>query len=301
MQKVIVYLLLLDFFSVTLQISDWKEITIPVSSPVQLKCDDDLRVNNIEVTIRRSSTTCLTTSEDCTLPIQAIETINATCNKQVSCDVDIRNITNNHSCLQDYGYFNVWYTCKTINDFSCDFELNLCNWLPVHDKYGFKWKRGRRGDYRPPTVDHTSAYLTTDKYEKGKWHHIQIPLEKTSFNSYQLVFKVRRGKYWDGSFGAIVIDDILIENKICNYYAISIKPANKERDRLFVICISWIRAAISQFTSPPFYRDGNLMKDNSFMKSNHVITGMIKTLKRAGKDVTVHNKPVAEGDVQRLY
>ncbi|CAC5410211.1 unnamed protein product [Mytilus coruscus] len=63
-----------------------------------------------------------------------------------------------------------------------------------------------------------------------------------------------------------------------------------------------IRAAISRhLTSPPFNRNVNLMTDNAFMTSNHVITGMNKTLKRAGKDVTVHKKPVAEGDVQRLY
>lgn len=59
--------------------------------------------------------------------------------------------------------------------------------------------------------------LSTDKYEKGKWHHIKISLEKTSFSSFQLVFKVRRG-IWNYSrpFGAIVIDDILIENTMCN-------------------------------------------------------------------------------------
>ncbi|XP_071162166.1 uncharacterized protein [Mytilus edulis] len=63
-----------------------------------------------------------------------------------------------------------------------------------------------------------------------------------------------------------------------------------------------IRAAISRhLTSPPYNRNVNLMKDNAFMTSNHALTGMIKTLKRAGKDVTVHKKPVAEGDIQRLY
>ncbi|VDI81502.1 Hypothetical predicted protein [Mytilus galloprovincialis] len=71
--------------------------------------------------------------------------------------------------------------------------------------------------------------------------------------------------------------------------------------RLFRALVG-IRAAISRhLTSPPYNRNVNLMKDNAFMTSNHVITGMIKTLKRAGKDVTVHKKPVAEGDIQRLY
>ncbi|CAC5389530.1 unnamed protein product [Mytilus coruscus] len=97
---------------------DLKEVTIPVSSPIRINCDGDLRVNNIEVTIRRSNTTCMATFEDCTFPIQAIETIKKTCNKQVSCDVDIRNITKNYmySCLQEFGYFNLWYTCKNIRN-----------------------------------------------------------------------------------------------------------------------------------------------------------------------------------------
>ncbi|VDI84001.1 Hypothetical predicted protein, partial [Mytilus galloprovincialis] len=112
MQKVIVYLLLLDLFSVTFQISDQKEVTFPVNSPIQLKCDNDLKLNNIDVTIRRINSSCLASSEDCILPVHAIETIKETCNEQVSCEVDIRNITNNHECLYDYGYVNISYACK---------------------------------------------------------------------------------------------------------------------------------------------------------------------------------------------
>ncbi|CAG2242739.1 unnamed protein product [Mytilus edulis] len=171
MQKFIVLLLLLDLFSVTLQKSDRKEVTIPVSSPIQLECDDDLKVNNIEVTIRRSNTTCLGNIPKCILPTDSFETIKKTCNEQVSCDVDIRNITEKHRCLQEYGYFNISYSCKMINDLSCDFESNLCNWLPVHDRYGFQWRRGSRG-YLSPTVDHTTAYYwsvegDTAKLESG--------------------------------------------------------------------------------------------------------------------------------------
>jgi len=63
-----------------------------------------------------------------------------------------------------------------------------------------------------------------------------------------------------------------------------------------------IRAAISRhLTSPPYSRDLNLMNDRTFMTSNHVLTGMVKTLKREGKDVTVHKKAIAEGDIQKLY
>ncbi|VDI49286.1 Hypothetical predicted protein [Mytilus galloprovincialis] len=63
-----------------------------------------------------------------------------------------------------------------------------------------------------------------------------------------------------------------------------------------------IRAAIARhLASPPYNCNVNIMKDNTFMTSNHVITGMIKTLKRTGKDFIMHKKPVAEDDIQRLY
>lgn len=43
------------------------------------------------------------------------------------------------------------------------------------------------------------------------------------------------------------------------------------------------------------------MKDSEFMTSNHVFTGLIKMLKRDGKDVTIHKKAISEGDIQKLY
>jgi len=43
------------------------------------------------------------------------------------------------------------------------------------------------------------------------------------------------------------------------------------------------------------------MKDSEFMTSNHVFMGLIKMLKRDGKDVTVHKKAVSEGDIKKLY
>jgi DNA-binding winged helix-turn-helix (wHTH) protein len=43
-------------------------------------------------------------------------------------------------------------------------------------------------------------------------------------------------------------------------------------------------------TSPPYNRKLSLMKDSEFMTSNHVFTGLIKMLKRDGKDVTIHKK-----------
>jgi hypothetical protein len=43
------------------------------------------------------------------------------------------------------------------------------------------------------------------------------------------------------------------------------------------------------------------MKDREFMISNHVITGMVKILKRDGKDLSVHKKAVSDGDIHKLY
>ncbi|XP_052069283.1 MAM and LDL-receptor class A domain-containing protein 2-like [Mytilus californianus] len=207
------------------------------------------------------------------MPMHAIVTIKEECNKQISCEVDIRYTTDVNHCLYDYGFLNVWYTCKKILDFSCDFESVLCNWSPEHDENRFKWKRGNRIDYLyTPSVDHTSA-STTGKYvyiyaagsklddianlesgeivaveqqclsfwyfttnsrdsvfvyqnekelvdlsdkEEEKWHHIQIYLEKNSYDSFKLVFKVVRGNGWKKHYGAISIDDILIENQNCN-------------------------------------------------------------------------------------
>lgn len=56
--------------------------------------------------------------------------------------------------------------------------------------------------------------LQISDYDHDKWHRVQIPIKMKSYNPYMLVFKVTRGNY--GYFGAIVIDDILIENQKCN-------------------------------------------------------------------------------------
>lgn len=53
------------------------------------------------------------------------------------------------------------------------------------------------------------------EYDGKEWQHFQVPLKKSSDNPYRLVFKVKRGKNSDGSFGAIAIDDILITNQNC--------------------------------------------------------------------------------------
>ncbi|VDI02250.1 Hypothetical predicted protein [Mytilus galloprovincialis] len=63
-----------------------------------------------------------------------------------------------------------------------------------------------------------------------------------------------------------------------------------------------IRAAISRhLTSPPYNRNVNLMKDNAFMTSNHVNNGNDKNPKESRQRCYGTQKPVAEGDIQRLY
>ena len=64
--------------------------------------------------------------------------------------------------------------------------------------------------------------------------------------------------------------------------------------------LAGIRSAISLcLTRPPYHI--SITHDKAFMSSNHVLTGMIKNSKREGKDVTTHKKPVAEGDIEKLY
>ncbi|CAG2190184.1 KCTD1_15 [Mytilus edulis] len=43
------------------------------------------------------------------------------------------------------------------------------------------------------------------------------------------------------------------------------------------------------------------MTDRAFMTSNHVLLGLIKLLKRDGKDTTVHKKAISQGDIEKLY
>ena len=37
------------------------------------------------------------------------------------------------------------------------------------------------------------------------------------------------------------------------------------------------------------------------MAANHVMTGIVKTLKREGADKTNHHPPISEGDLQKMY
>ena len=43
------------------------------------------------------------------------------------------------------------------------------------------------------------------------------------------------------------------------------------------------------------------MTDRAFMTSNHVLLGLIKLLKRDGKDTTVQKRSISPGDIEKLY
>ena len=45
----------------------------------------------------------------------------------------------------------------------------------------------------------------------------------------------------------------------------------------------------------------NIMRDREFMAANHVMTGIVKTLKREGADKTNHHPPISKGDLQKMY
>lgn len=66
--------------------------------------------------------------------------------------------------------------------------------------------------------------LSNNKYRHFMWHHIKIQLKKKPYKSFKLVVKVRRGSVRSRSSGAVVIDDIVIENRNCDCkYSLKIK------------------------------------------------------------------------------
>ena len=63
-----------------------------------------------------------------------------------------------------------------------------------------------------------------------------------------------------------------------------------------------IRAGLNRhLTSPPFSRLLNIMTDRPFMQSNQVLTGLIKSLKREGKNLSKHKEAICEEDHKKLY
>ena len=61
-----------------------------------------------------------------------------------------------------------------------------------------------------------------------------------------------------------------------------------------------IRSAISRhLNGPPFSQQFKIMTDRAIMTSIHVLLGLIKLLKRDGRDTTVHKKAISSGDREK--
>ena len=63
-----------------------------------------------------------------------------------------------------------------------------------------------------------------------------------------------------------------------------------------------IRASINcHLSAPPFNRKFNIMRDREFLIANNVFTGILRTLRQQGMDITKHKSPILPGDMQELY
>ncbi|XP_052220936.1 uncharacterized protein LOC127837700 isoform X1 [Dreissena polymorpha] len=66
--------------------------------------------------------------------------------------------------------------------------------------------------------------------------------------------------------------------------------------------LTGIRAGLQRYlTCPPLARKLNLMRDTEFLPSNQVLMGLIKLLKKEGKNVQMRKEPISDEDLTRLY
>ncbi|XP_070546513.1 uncharacterized protein [Ptychodera flava] len=65
--------------------------------------------------------------------------------------------------------------------------------------------------------------------------------------------------------------------------------------------LSGLRASIHRhITGPPYHRKINIMHDREFQVANYVFRGVVKTMKKDGKDTTTHKAPISCGDLKTL-
>ena len=63
-----------------------------------------------------------------------------------------------------------------------------------------------------------------------------------------------------------------------------------------------MRSGIQRYlVSAPYNRKIDLHNDKEFMVSNHVYDGMLKKMKREGKDKTQHKEVIEEQDIAKCY
>ncbi len=93
-----------------------------------------------------------------------------------------------------------------------------------------------------------------------------------------------------------------MDDTLCRFYA-----AIGKQDPSKTPCYSKssyinIRAGLNRYLrAPPLSRNLNIMTDRAFMKSNQVFVGIIKKLRREGKDTSTHKPAITPSDMHKLY
>jgi hypothetical protein len=104
-------------------------------------------------------------------------------------------------------------------------------------------------------------------------------------------------EYQSLSFEWLPVDDLDV--LLQRFYAAVRTKDGKEYSKSALV---GLRAAVNRhLTSPPVSRNVNIMNDRAFMGSNQVLSGLIKTLKREGKDMSKHKEPICDEDIEKLY
>ena len=58
-----------------------------------------------------------------------------------------------------------------------------------------------------------------------------------------------------------------------------------------------LRAGLNRYINePPVSRSWNLMQDSGFISANNAFKGVVKEIRRAGKDETTHHPPISPED-----
>ncbi|XP_070573869.1 uncharacterized protein KIAA1958-like [Ptychodera flava] len=105
-----------------------------------------------------------------------------------------------------------------------------------------------------------------------------------------------REKGFAENFEILPVDDL--NNKLREFYASLCTRSGEDYAKSSLV---GIRAAINRhLTSVPYNRPINILRDREFNSSNHVFVGLIKKLKREGKDTSTHKSAIQRGDLAKL-
>lgn len=93
--------------------------------------------------------------------------------------------------------------------------------------------------------------------------------------------------------------DEQLDNLLERFYASAQTKSGKNYSKSALV---GLRSGLNRhLTLPPISRVINLMKDRQFQASNQVLSGLVKALKREGKDISCHKEPIDETDIVKLY